>query len=80
MFAITLIVMAVSAASQMHEIEISNFKYRSHCSIVVEIWKELGGYTLLDPETVGSSECCHYKQSLIPGILCSQMNFVVEIL
>ena len=52
---------------------------RSHCSVVVEIWKELGGYTPLEPQTVGADQCCHYKQSKIPGIICSMMNFVVEI-
>jgi hypothetical protein len=51
----------------------------SHCSIVVKIWKQLGGYTPLDPETLGDRDCCDKSKSLIPGILCSEMAFVVEI-
>jgi hypothetical protein len=81
MFFTILVCLALTSASlpAANLNEMANLSYRSHCSVVVEIWKEMGGYSPLDPETVEDHECCTYKHSLIPGIVCTQMNFIEEI-
>lgn len=76
MFLILLIYVARIHASLLHY---DRAITRSHCSILVQVWKQMGGYSPLDPDTVKDNECCSYHHSSIPGIVCSQMNFVVEI-